>query len=468
MTRLETINVTAERPRAVSPPVTTVDVAPDVLRRNESRRRVRLGPPGHRHRGPRAGPGPGLRVGRGHPRLLVRSLVRRAAHDRRRADQSPGPRARRGLRRLERPLAGGGELAPGHHGPASPLYGDFSLAGVVEVFTAADAAGTSGSVSGSSYGDAGGWVRSGRRAAGGGCLLAGEGRRQQGWRDNSAYWLGNGAVRGWRRAGRAGSKAASPYGSSWDSPGFVSVDDYNADRLEQAMDPTDGGSAYRGIAHGRFTTVAGETGLEATAWVQRVHSASPHHPRGRGARPERRGGPPDRRRRTLPGEPPDRRGRPERGDRRPGRFRGLRPLRHRGPHPARPHQGLRRPLFRRRRLRPLARAPRHPPRARPRRPRRRHPLSHARPADRHRLAERERSDRELEARRALSGGRRLVAPGLVQPGIPRRARASSPIPPSIPSAAGAKKSAPATTAPGSPRSWPCSGWTSPTSASRTR
>ncbi len=39
------------------------------------------------------------------------------------------------------------------------------------------------------------------------------------------------------------------------------------------MDPTDGGSAYRGIAHGRFTTVAGETGIEATAWVQRVHSA---------------------------------------------------------------------------------------------------------------------------------------------------------------------------------------------------
>jgi outer membrane receptor protein involved in Fe transport len=38
------------------------------------------------------------------------------------------------------------------------------------------------------------------------------------------------------------------------------------------MDPTDGGSAYRGIAHGRFTTVAGETGIEATAWIQRIHS----------------------------------------------------------------------------------------------------------------------------------------------------------------------------------------------------
>jgi outer membrane receptor protein involved in Fe transport len=50
------------------------------------------------------------------------------------------------------------------------------------------------------------------------------------------------------------------------------VDQYNAGSLETAMDPTDGGSAYRGIAHGRFTTVAGSTGIEATGWVQRVHS----------------------------------------------------------------------------------------------------------------------------------------------------------------------------------------------------
>jgi outer membrane receptor protein involved in Fe transport len=38
------------------------------------------------------------------------------------------------------------------------------------------------------------------------------------------------------------------------------------------MDPTDGGTAYRGIAHGRFTTVSGETGIEAAAWLQGLHS----------------------------------------------------------------------------------------------------------------------------------------------------------------------------------------------------
>src|SRR3954467_2881824 len=72
-------------------------------------------------------------------------------------------------------------------GPASPLYGDFAMAGVVEVITAADKVGTTGSISGSSYGDTGGWLRSGRRAEDGGFLLAGEGQHQEGWRDNSAY-----------------------------------------------------------------------------------------------------------------------------------------------------------------------------------------------------------------------------------------------------------------------------------------
>ncbi|MCU0646553.1 MAG: TonB-dependent receptor plug domain-containing protein, partial [Gemmatimonadaceae bacterium] len=38
-------------------------------------------------------------------------------------------------------------------GPASPLYGDFALGGVMEVFTAADAAGTAAALSGSNVGD---------------------------------------------------------------------------------------------------------------------------------------------------------------------------------------------------------------------------------------------------------------------------------------------------------------------------
>jgi hypothetical protein len=274
VTQLQTINVTAERPRASAPPVTTIEVPPSELRRTlaadpyDLLRRT-TGIEVHEQ-----GQGPGFASD-----AVIRGFS---------SDHSSDVLLTVDGVPINLPVHGHVEgysdwsvLSPAAvsslrviTGPASPLYGDFALAGVVEVFTAADATGTSGSLSGSSFGDAGGWVRSGRRAETGGLMVAGEGRRQQGWRDNSAYWLGNGTLRGWRRAGSGRLEGGvSLYGSSWDSPGFVSVTDYNADRLTGAMDPTDGGSAYRGIAHGRFTTVAGETGIEATGWVQRVHSS---------------------------------------------------------------------------------------------------------------------------------------------------------------------------------------------------
>ena len=263
--RLETITVTAERPKSAAPPVTTLEVQPAELRRTFSNDAYDLlrrtsGIEVHEQ-----GQGPGFAsdaVIRGFSSdhssdvLLVLDGVPINlpvhGHVEGYSDWSIlSPAAMNSLRIIT--------------GPASPLYGDFSLAGVVEVFTAADATGTAGSVSGTSNGDAGGWLSGGHRSDNGGFLIAGDGRRQQGWRDNSSYWLGNGLLRGWRQVGSGRLEGGlALYGSNWDSPGFISVDQYNSGSLEAAMDPTDGGSAYRGIAHGRFTTVAGSTGIEAT------------------------------------------------------------------------------------------------------------------------------------------------------------------------------------------------------------
>ncbi len=158
-------------------------------------------------------------------------------------------------------------------GTASPLHGDFAFGGVVEVFTAPDASGTTAGLAGSSYGDAGGWLRTGRRGERGGFALVGDARRQQGWRDNSDYWLGNGLLRGWSAVGRSRLEGGvAVYGSEWDSPGFVSVEEFNAGENTAAMNRTDGGSASRVVAHGRFSTLAGATGLETLGWVQRVRS----------------------------------------------------------------------------------------------------------------------------------------------------------------------------------------------------
>ncbi|HET6836628.1 MAG TPA: TonB-dependent receptor, partial [Gemmatimonadales bacterium] len=273
MRHLQAITVTAERPRSVAPPVTTLEVPAAELRRTFAANPYDLlrrtsGIEVHEQ-----GQGPGFASD-----AVIRGFS---------SDHSSDVLLVLDGVPLNLPVHGHVEgysdwsiLSPAGvsslrviTGPASPLYGDFSLAGVVEVFTASDATGTSGSMFGSSYGDAGGWLRSGSRSQRGGVMGALEGRRQQGWRDNSAYWLGNGLMRGWRRVGAGRLEGGlALYGSTWDSPGFVSVDRYNDEALTAAMDPTDGGSAYRGIAHGRFTTVSGETGVEATAWVQRVHS----------------------------------------------------------------------------------------------------------------------------------------------------------------------------------------------------
>jgi outer membrane receptor for Fe3+-dicitrate len=160
------------------------------------------------------------------------------------------------------------------HGPASPLYGDFAFGGVVEAVTADDADGSAGSVRGSSHGDAGGWFRTGWRTPTRGAFLALDAERQQGWRDNADYWLGNAVAHGWRRAGEGRlTGGVMLYGSTWNSPGFVSVARYNAEELEAATDPTDGGRAGRLILHGHYARPIGsEASLETTGWTQGVRS----------------------------------------------------------------------------------------------------------------------------------------------------------------------------------------------------
>ncbi|MGV3709060.1 MAG: TonB-dependent receptor [Gemmatimonas sp.] len=160
------------------------------------------------------------------------------------------------------------------HGTASPLYGDFSLAGVVEVLTDADATGTTGGLTSSSFGDVGGWLKTGKRGANGGFAVAADLRRQQGWQKHANYNLGNTLLRGWRSVGGGRLEGgAQLYRSEWNSPGFVSVARYNTHDLRAAVDSTDGGNASRLLAHLRYSRALGRVrgyplATEATAWGQ--------------------------------------------------------------------------------------------------------------------------------------------------------------------------------------------------------
>jgi hypothetical protein len=163
------------------------------------------------------------------------------------------------------------------HGPVSPLYGNFAFGGVVEVSTAPDASGTAATIGGSSYGDTGGWLRSGRRADRGGFLVAVDGRRATGWRDNSGSWYGNGSVRGWRQLGDSSrlEGGLTLYAADWDSPGFLSVSQYNAGQLKTAADRTDGGSGGRVILQGSYSRRVGGSGQFALlGWSQVARSTS--------------------------------------------------------------------------------------------------------------------------------------------------------------------------------------------------
>jgi len=156
------------------------------------------------------------------------------------------------------------------HGPASPLYGDFSLGGVVEVYTAADADATTASLGATSFGDVRGWVTGGFRHPESGALYSVSGQREQGWRENADYLLGTAVVRGWQAVGKGRLEGGLyGYGSGWNSPGYVSVDRYNQGDLEAATDTTDGGDADRYIGTLRYGVPLGKlTTLEAQLWGQ--------------------------------------------------------------------------------------------------------------------------------------------------------------------------------------------------------
>ena len=161
------------------------------------------------------------------------------------------------------------------HGPASPLYGDFSIGGVVEAYTAADADGSSGSLGVTSFGDVRGWASGGFRRPDGGGLVSLALQREQGWRENADYFLGTGVMRGWRAVGAGRLEGGFyAYGSQWNSPGYVSVSDLNQGNLTQATDTTDGGSASRYIAALRYGRPLGaRTTLQAQVWGQLGKSA---------------------------------------------------------------------------------------------------------------------------------------------------------------------------------------------------
>jgi outer membrane receptor protein involved in Fe transport len=154
------------------------------------------------------------------------------------------------------------------HGPSSPLYGDFSMAGTMEVYTRPDAQGTAGRVFANGFGDLSGWTTTGTRGERGGGLVGLELRRIEGWRQNSEQQSGNALLRGWRQVGEGRLDGGlSLYGGKWNSPGFLSIPEFEGGDLELAANNTDGGDQKRGVLHGRYAVDLGrDRFLQVMGW----------------------------------------------------------------------------------------------------------------------------------------------------------------------------------------------------------
>lgn len=132
-------------------------------------------------------------------------------------------------------------------GPTSPLFGNFALAGAVNVRTLERMKGTSGNVSGGSYGRLDGSILSGFDGDHSGGVFGLRGLREDGWRPHSGYQLGQAHARVVRDLSETATVDAGVelYGAGWDSPGFLTVDQFNRGAFDSVSNPTDGGFKRR-------------------------------------------------------------------------------------------------------------------------------------------------------------------------------------------------------------------------------
>jgi iron complex outermembrane receptor protein len=132
-------------------------------------------------------------------------------------------------------------------GPVSPLYGNFALAGTVNIVTPDRVDNTAAWLSGGSNGRANGTIVTGFDNENWRGVLGVRGERDGGWRPNSKWDLGQ--VYG--RVVQDFSDALTVdggiglYASRWDSPGFLTVDQFEQHLYNNVTNTTDGGFKRR-------------------------------------------------------------------------------------------------------------------------------------------------------------------------------------------------------------------------------
>lgn len=155
-------------------------------------------------------------------------------------------------------------------GPTSALFGNFALSGIVNVRTLERMTGTEATVTGGAFGRGEGMLLTGfdHGAAGGG-VLGVRFAREDGFRPNAGYNLGQGHARivhdlapGVRIDG-----GVELYSSGWSSPGYLSSDEFADGQYGIVSNATDGGFKRRAQERVSMSVLAGQALWRTTAYA---------------------------------------------------------------------------------------------------------------------------------------------------------------------------------------------------------
>jgi outer membrane receptor protein involved in Fe transport len=155
------------------------------------------------------------------------------------------------------------------HGPTSALFGNFAVAGVVNVRTLERMRGTEATASGGSFGRAEVMVLTGfdHGEAGGG-IIGARYEREDGFRPNARFDVGQAHVRLVRdlAPGITLDGGAELYGGNWRSPGFLSQDEFDSHQYDIVSNPSDGGYKRRAQERVSVRVLSGKIFWRTTAY----------------------------------------------------------------------------------------------------------------------------------------------------------------------------------------------------------
>ncbi len=151
-------------------------------------------------------------------------------------------------------------------GPVSALYGNFAMAGVVNVRTRERMKGSEFSLDGGANGRLDGSFLAGLDRDRTGLVVGVRGMRDGGWRPNSAQHLGQFYGRLVQQLSDRATLDAGVqlYGAGWDSPGFLTAEDFAAHHFDQVSDRTDGGKKQHAVERASLRVVSSGSSIWRT------------------------------------------------------------------------------------------------------------------------------------------------------------------------------------------------------------